>query len=106
MPRYKVLVDDNFHYQDSDERREQGTYETLEEALAACRGIVDQSLEEEYRPGISDEALYDRYKSSSDDLFIVVLDGADASATFSAWSYANERSRVICGPTIRENDRL
>ena len=97
MPRYKVMVDDNFHYQDSDERWEQGTYETVEEALAACRGIVDQSLQEEYRPGISAEALYRRYLSFGDDPFIVVLDGSDDRATFSAWSYAKERCRAICG---------
>ncbi len=41
----KVMVDDNFHHQDSDARREHGSYETLEEALAACRDIVDRSLE-------------------------------------------------------------
>jgi hypothetical protein len=97
MPRYRVMVDDNFHYQDSDERRELGIYETLEEALAACRAIVNQSLEEEYRPGISAEALYDRYTSFGDDPFIVVLDDTDDSATFSAWSYAKERCRMICG---------
>src|ERR1700738_1405621 len=53
MPRYKVIVDDNFHYQDPHERREQGVYETVEEALAVCRGLVDKSLKEEYRSGIS-----------------------------------------------------
>jgi hypothetical protein len=97
MPRYKVMVDDNFHYQDSDERREQGTYETVEEARMACRGIVDQSLENEHRPGISAEALYGRYMSFGDDPFIVVLDGSDERAAFSAWSYAKERCRAICG---------
>jgi hypothetical protein len=97
MPRYRVMVDDNFHYQDSNERWEQGTYERVEEALAACRRIVDRSLEEEYRAGMSAEALYDRYVSFGDDPFIVVLDGADDRATFSAWSYAKERCRVICG---------
>ena len=97
MPRYKVVVDDNFHYQDSEERREQGIYETVEEAIAACRGIVDQSLEEERRPGISAEALYDRYMSFGDDPSIVVLDGTDDGAAFSAWSYAKERCRAICG---------
>jgi hypothetical protein len=91
------MVDDNFHYQDSDERREQGTYETAEEALSACRALVDQSLQEEYRSGISAEALYDRYVSFGDDPFIVVLDGADDSAIFSGWSYAKERCRAICG---------
>jgi hypothetical protein len=39
------MVDDNFHYQVSCQRGEQGTYETAEEALAACRGIVDRRLE-------------------------------------------------------------
>jgi hypothetical protein len=96
MPRYRVMVDDNFHYQDADERRTHGTYETVDEAIAACRGIVDRSLKEEYRPGISAEALYDRYKSFGDDPFIMVIDGAGDGATFSAWSYAEERCRVIC----------
>ena len=59
MPRYRVMVDDNFHYMDIDARREQGTYETVEEALAACRGIVDHGLAEKYTPGVSAEALYD-----------------------------------------------
>jgi hypothetical protein len=91
------MVDDNFNYQDEDERREHGTYETVEEALAVCRGLVDRSLAEEHRPGISAEALYDRYVSFGDDPFIVVIEGVDDSATFSAWSYAKERCRAICG---------
>ena len=97
MPRYRVMVDDNFNYQDEDERREHGTYETVEGALAVCRGLVDRSLAEEHRPGISAEALYDRYVSFGDDPFIVVIEGVDDSATFSAWSYAKERCRAICG---------
>jgi hypothetical protein len=96
MPRYRVMVDDNFHYQDPDERWEQGTYETLEEALAVCRGLVDQCLKEAYKPGTSAEALYSGYMSFGDDPFIVVIDGADDNATFSGWSYAKERCRVIC----------
>jgi hypothetical protein len=96
MPRYKVMVDDNFHYDEPDERREHGVYATLEEAIAACREIVDRSLEEEHRSGISAEALYDRYTSFGDDPFIVALDDGDVRAAFSAWSYAMERARAIC----------
>ena len=96
MPRYKVMVDDNFHYQKPEERREHGVYQTLEAALAACRAIVDRSLEEERRPGISAEALFDRYTSFGDDPSILVLDGTDERATFSAWAYAKERARTIC----------
>jgi hypothetical protein len=41
MSRYKVLVDDNFHYQDAEDRQEQGVYATLAGALAVCRGLVE-----------------------------------------------------------------
>jgi hypothetical protein len=96
MPRYKVVADDNFHYQEGD-RREHGTYDTLEQAIMTCRGIVDKLLAEEFRPGMSSEALYDRYVSFGDDPFIVVVEGVDDRAKFSAWSYAKERCREICG---------
>ena len=46
MSQYKVMVDDNFHYMDEDERWEYGTFPTVEEALAACRKVVDASLAE------------------------------------------------------------
>jgi hypothetical protein len=97
MPRYRVMVDDNFHYQDSDERREHGTYETVEEARAVCRALIDQALTKAYKPGTSAEALYSDYMSFGDDPFILVIDGADDAAAFSAWSYAKERCRAICG---------
>jgi hypothetical protein len=42
------------------------------------------------------EALYDRYMSFGDDPSIVVVEGADASAKFSAWRYAKERCEAIC----------
>jgi hypothetical protein len=91
------MVDDNFHTMDEDERYEHCVYKTAEEAIAACREIVDRSLEHAYKPGISAEALYEFYVSFGDDPFVVALDGADDNAKFSAWTYAKERSRVICG---------
>jgi hypothetical protein len=39
--------------------------------------------------------------SFGDDPFIVALDSADDNAKFSAWSYAKEHSRVICGESDR-----
>jgi hypothetical protein len=96
MPGYKVIVDDNFHYQEEDERWEKGVYNTVQEAVAVCRGIVDESLVEVYRPGISAKELYDLYVSFGDDPFIVVVDGGDERAEFSAWDYAKERCRFIC----------
>ena len=96
MPRYQVMIDDNFHRYDESERIEQGVYDTVEEALATCRRIVDESVEGAYLPGISPEALYERYTGFGDDPFILVLDGADERPEFSAWDYAKERCRAIC----------
>lgn len=97
MSCFRVMVDDNFHYQDESERRQLGVYETLDEARAACRALVDRSLAEEYRPGISAEKLFDRYKSFGEDPFIQVIDGANVGVLFSAWTYAQERCVAICG---------
>jgi hypothetical protein len=97
MREYQVLVDDNYHYMDPDERYTYGIYETPEEALAVCRQIVDQCLREGYEPGMSADALYSHYTSFGDDPFIVVPGGGGEDVKFSAWDYAKERCRVICG---------
>jgi hypothetical protein len=97
MALYRVMVDDNFHYQNPDERLELGTYETAEQALEVCRQIVDRSLEEAYKPGLSAEALYDLYVEFGEDPFVQVIDGADESAAFSAWDCAKMRCHAICG---------
>jgi hypothetical protein len=96
MLRYRVLVDDNYHYMDPGERYEQGTYDNVEDALAVCRRLVDLSLKEGYQPGMTAEALFGYYKSFGDDPFIVVLGGSDESAKFSAWNYARDRCRLMC----------
>ena len=95
--RYEVMVDDNFNYMDEDARWKKGTYATLDRALRECRKLVDNWLEEGYKPGMSAQELYDAYTMYGDDPFIVVVDGTDESAKFSAWDYARERSRQICG---------
>src|SRR5580704_12659341 len=97
MPRYKVMIDDNFHYMDEDERHEHGTYDTREEALAVCRAIVETSVKAQLEPGMSAEALFKRYQDFGDDPFILVIDGRDDAAKFSAWSYALELCTSTCG---------
>lgn len=94
MSQYKVMVDDNFHYMDEDERWEFGTFSTAEEALAACRRVVDGSLLEEYRDGATADALYDRYTSFGDEPFVVAPPGA-AKVDFSARTYARERATEL-----------
>jgi hypothetical protein len=40
------MVDDNFHYMDDEDRYELGIFSTIEEAIAACKRIVDADLTE------------------------------------------------------------
>jgi hypothetical protein len=101
LTRYKVLVDDNFHYMDVEARFEHGRFDTAEEAITACRNIVDTVLHDNYRPGMSAAELYHRYTLFGEDPFIIVLEASTPPAPFSSWDYARERCQVICG-TIQE----
>ncbi|MEP7281981.1 MAG: hypothetical protein ABI696_08380 [Rubrivivax sp.] len=95
MP-YDVMVDDNFHYQDSDSRWHAGTFATIEEALARCRQIVEVSLDEsESAEGKGDAAkLLSHYQMFGDDPFIIARDAAEVR--FSAWDYAQDRCDQRC----------
>jgi hypothetical protein len=85
---YKVLVDDNFHYQDKSERYKQGEYDSYETAVAACKYIVDQYLAAAYKEGMTPAELYNSYLSFGEDPFVVP---EPEGANFSAWSYAKKR---------------
>jgi hypothetical protein len=93
---YKVMVDDNFHYMDVDERREHGSYWTLDEAISACAALVDRSLAESYRPGMTVAELLAQYAAFGDDPFIVAPPGTAKGVPFSARDYACRRAAAIC----------
>jgi hypothetical protein len=95
MPPYKVVVDDNFHYMEEEERRELGTFPTLDEAVAACRKLVDEALLDEYKPAITAAELYDRYLSFGDDPSIVAPAGTAEGVLFSAHGYAQGRAKAL-----------
>jgi len=97
MSSYKVMVDDNFHYGDEDERFEYGTFPTAKEALETCRRLVDEALVAEYRDGETAKQLFDRYKSFGDDPFVVAPDGV-REIEFSAWTYAEQRASELASP--------
>jgi len=95
MSPYKVMVDDNYHYMDDSERDELGVFSTAEEAIAACKRIVDEFLTTSYKPGMTAEELEKSYKGFGEDPFILVLGGIDKPVKFSAWNYAKDRSQTL-----------
>lgn len=96
MMKYTVGVDDNFHFMDEAERDVAGEYESAEEAVVAAREIVEKSLKWLFREGMTAAALFDHYRNFGDDPFIV---SEDRNCHFSAWIYAEQRSREICAQT-------
>ncbi len=90
--QFRVLVDDNYDYMDESRRREQGRYDTLEEAIAACKAMVDECLRRCHQPGMTAAELELQYKAGGDDPFIVGV----SPDVFSAWRYAEARAKEMC----------
>jgi hypothetical protein len=93
--KYKVLIDDNFHYMDEDHRYEHGVFETADEAAAACKRIVDEELTYMLKPGMTADALYQLWVMFGEDPYVMPVDRTDARVTFSAWDYAKEQCEVL-----------
>ena len=88
---YSVYVDDNYHLPPDDERYKLGDFVTLDEAVAACKRMVDQFLRVEVS---SDRTAAERYEQNTGygpDPFIVTDDPDVGHPAFSAWSYAKQR---------------
>ena len=89
---YDVYVDDNYDYMDEDRRYHYGTFATCQEAVDACKNLVNAWLEHGYKPGMTADELYVGYKGFGEDPFIQTN---DKNCTFSAWTYAKTRCQEI-----------
>ncbi len=69
--KFEVLVDDNFHFMQEDERYSAGRFDTYQEAVAKAKSIVDRCLESYYEEGMTAEKLCRCYKGYGEDPFIV-----------------------------------
>lgn len=92
MNKFRVFVDDNFHYMDESERYIAGEFDTLEEAIAKCKSIVDEFISSA-DPMTDPEKAYETYVNFGEDPWIA------GDASFSAWDYARERCFQIWNKT-------
>jgi hypothetical protein len=88
---YSVYVDDNFHYQDEGARYKLGDFATLDDAIAACKKVVDEFLRSETPSDRPAEERYEQYTGFGPDPFIMTDDPNAGRPPFSAWTYARER---------------
>jgi len=79
--KYKVFVDDNYHYMDEGERYAVASYNSLTEAIEKCKEITIRSLESFFEKGISPENLKAQWALFGEDPFIT---GGDGAVPFSA----------------------
>jgi hypothetical protein len=92
--RYVVMVDDNSHYMDESERYQQGSFDSCERAVVACKRIVDDFLVGAHRPGMREDELYGLNTQFGDDPYVI---SDDVECAFSAWGYAKLRCAELCG---------
>jgi hypothetical protein len=87
---YKVFVDDNFDYVNQERRYFLGEFETFDEAVMACKKLVDRILEQLYKPGMTADELSTVFWLDGEDPFII--GGKDG---FSAREYATDQIKRI-----------
>ena len=90
--KYVVYVDDNFHHMDESERYKLREFPSCEEAVEACKKIVDEFFSRTFDENITYEELYKGYTMFGEDPFIVSGEG---DCFFSAWDYAKKRCREL-----------
>jgi hypothetical protein len=90
---YTVHVDSNSSYMDETERYTLGEFESSDEAIAACKKIVNEFLLTSYRPGMTAGEMFSQYMTFGEDPFIV---STDQECAFSARDYAKQRCEGIC----------
>ena len=97
--KYTVLVDDNYDYMDESARHRMGSFDELDDAISACKKVVDEWLDASRKPEMAAGELYGMYKMFGEDPFIV--SEGESSVPFSAWEYAETRCEEICGDSER-----
>ena len=98
---YEVLVDDNYHYMDENERYSAGVFQTYGEALWHAKRIVDKSLLDLYEPGKSVADLIASYVLFGEDPWIRPT--PEGTERFSARDYARQGALEIVSGVVTAN---
>lgn len=91
--KYRVFIDDNFHFMDQTQRYASGTFDSYDEAVAKCKEIIDEFLESAIEPCMTAKQLYSSYTMFGEDPYI---DG-ETDKHFSAWNYAEGMCEKMTG---------
>ena len=90
---FTVLIDDNYHFMDEDERATGPSFATYGEAVSWCQTFLERHLEELAKPGMSAADLIAGYRSFGDDPWITP---EPEGTHFSAWDFVEEIAERVC----------
>ncbi len=93
--KYHLRVYDNFHYGDESEAYDHGSYPTYEAAVIAAKAIVDEFLNQNWKPGIEPDDLLSQYSLYGEDPVILPNEPGEHER-FSARKYAEGSVAEIC----------
>lgn len=85
------MVDDNFHYMDEDHRYKSGEYLTYNEAVSACKKLIDGELSDMLKQGTDPKELSVQWAMFGEDPFIMGL--SEGEKRFSAREYVAEKMK-------------
>lgn len=93
--RYEVIVAENASFMDESEHWAAGSFDTLEEAIAEAKKLVDISLAEAFKAGGSEKEYFEHYVRWGFDPFIKATGELQDGVNFSARDYAKERCSAM-----------
>lgn len=95
---YAVWAHHSFHLSGEAEKYLVGRFDSCDEALEACRRLVEEFLESSYQEEMSPETLMEEYEASGPDPYI---EPRREECVFRAREWARERAAEVCAPTGR-----
>jgi hypothetical protein len=93
MKRHQVLVMDNYCPPDESATVVARSFDSLDEAIAYCKRVVDEFLQATFKPGMSADRLWKHYTTFGKNP--EVWGASNDKTIFVGWDYAKRRCEVL-----------
>jgi hypothetical protein len=100
--KFHLRVYDNFHYGNENEAYNSGEFSTYEDAIIEAKAMIDESLDNKWKPGMSSKELIAKFNINGIEPAILP-NLHENNIRFSARTYAEEAAEKIC--KIHENEK-
>ena len=101
MPGYRVTIADAVQLMNREQPADGSTFGTAAEAIATAKALVEASLKQLHRPGMTADELLQEYFVLGRDPVVVPPPSAPPVA-FSAWDHAAARAAIMCKESLND----